>query len=179
MLHHKRCGLNIRLYWRQIRKILAVEIISARRLDSLNRIFLAEINVGVKGLHRECIKQGGGKLVSEMRRWFGDLSFSVLTMILGGKRYFGACGISDEREARQFQRVMDRAIYLAGLFYIYDALPFLGWMDWGTKREMKKVQREPDILMARWVANHRQTRRQAREMDGGDRDFVDVILSIL
>ncbi|KAL6012482.1 hypothetical protein ACLOJK_002971 [Asimina triloba] len=165
-------------YWRQIRKIVTVEVLSARQLDSLSRIFLAETDMGVKGLHRECMKQGGGKLVVEMRRWFGDLSFNVLTMILAGKRYFGTCGISDEKEARQFQRVMERVIYLTGLFHISDALPFVSWMDWGKKREIKRAMDELDSLMAGWLADHRR-KREAGEMDGGDRDFVDVMLSIL
>ncbi|KAL6012480.1 hypothetical protein ACLOJK_002969 [Asimina triloba] len=153
-------------------------------MDSLKHIFLTEIHVGVTGLHRECMKHGSRKHVVEMRTWFGDLSFNVLVMILGGKRYFGTSDISNEREARQFQvtfnfqRLMERAIYLTGLFYLSDALPFLSWMDWRKKREMKKVVNELDILMTSWLVGHRKT-RQPGEMIGGDPDFVDVMLSIV
>ncbi|KAL6012468.1 hypothetical protein ACLOJK_002957 [Asimina triloba] len=168
-------------YWRQMRKIMTVQLLSARRLQSLKHIRVAEINISVKGLHREWLKQGEEKLLVDMRQWFGDLSFNVMTMILGGKRYFGSSGISNEEEARRFTHAMEQATYLMGVFVMADALPFLSWMDiGGHESAMKRAVGELDSLMDGWLADHRGKRRQpGKVIDGGDGDFLDVMLSIL
>ncbi|XP_058081383.1 cytochrome P450 CYP82D47-like [Magnolia sinica] len=166
-------------YWRQIRKILTVELLSNRRLELLKNIRYSEIDMGVKGLHRKLEERGGGPVVVEMKRWFGDLTFNMLTMIVSGKRYFGSNGISDEVEARRFQHAMDQIAYLAGVFVVSDALPFLKWMDvWGHETAMKKVAEEMNSLISSWLHDHR-LKRQSGKIDGGDRNFIDVMLSIL
>ncbi|KAL6012471.1 hypothetical protein ACLOJK_002960 [Asimina triloba] len=167
-------------YWRQMRKIMTVQLLSARRLESLKHIRLAEIDMSMKGLHREWLKQGGDKLVLDMRQWFCDLSFNVMTMILGGKRYFGSSDISDEDEARRFKHAMEQTLYLMGVFVVADALPFLRWMDLGGHESaMKRAVGEMDILMDGWLADHRRKREQQGKVDGGVRDFIGVLLSIL
>ncbi|KAL6012472.1 hypothetical protein ACLOJK_002961 [Asimina triloba] len=146
-----------------VRKIITVEILSARRLESFKHFCLAEIDMNMKRLHREWVKKGGEKLIIEMRNWLLDLSFNVMTMILAGKRYFGSHSISDEGEARRFQHAMEEALHLIG----------------GLERAMKSVAAELDSLMGSWLADHRQKRQQLGKVDGGDRDFLDVMLSTI
>ncbi|KAL6012464.1 hypothetical protein ACLOJK_002953 [Asimina triloba] len=157
-------------YWRQIRKVMNLEILSAHRIESLKHFRIAEIEMSVRDLHRTWSKQGGEKLVVDMGRWIGDLSFNVMTMILAGKSNFGASNISDEVEARCFRPNMDQLVKLAAVTAVADALPVLRWLLWLPVRFLKR--KDGRLIIGRGGKNVGKT-------DSEDRDFGDVMLSIL
>nr|XP_048335107.1 cytochrome P450 CYP82D47-like isoform X1 [Ziziphus jujuba var. spinosa]XP_048335108.1 cytochrome P450 CYP82D47-like isoform X1 [Ziziphus jujuba var. spinosa]XP_048335109.1 cytochrome P450 CYP82D47-like isoform X1 [Ziziphus jujuba var. spinosa] len=168
-------------YWREMRKIATIELLSNHRLDMLKHIRESEVQIVIKELYKLWISKGsgGGGVLVDMNQWFEELTNNIALRIVGGKRYFGVNADFEEKEARQCRKVMRDFFYLFGAFVLSDAIPSLGWLDInGYVKAMKKTAKELDILIGGWLEEH----KQKRLMGGKGRkkqDFMDVMLNIL
>ncbi|KAK8561190.1 hypothetical protein V6N12_048264 [Hibiscus sabdariffa] len=124
-------------YWRIMRKIVTVELLSSRRLELLEHVPDTETN-----------------------------------------RHCGAKGSCNE-ESRRFQKALGDFMYLIGVFLVSDAVPFRGWLDvvMGNVGKMKRAAKELDFVLGSWVNEHRE--RRHNEDSKGEKDFIDVMLSIM
>lgn len=170
-------------YWREMRKITALELLSNRRLELVKHIRAAEIEDGIKEIYKLWTKKKNesNSTLLEMKKWFGDLNLNVILRMIAGKRYFGARAESDEIEVRRCRKAMREFFHLAGIFVVRDALPFLGWLDiGGYEKAMKKTAKELDSVVEEWIEEHRQKRKPGNEAAAiGEQDFMDVLLSVL
>ncbi|XP_019071776.1 cytochrome P450 CYP82D47 [Vitis vinifera] len=167
-------------YWREVRKIATLELLSNRRLELLKNVRISEVETCMKELYKLWAekKSEAGVVLVDMKQWFGHLSLNVILKMVVGKRYFGYAAESKEKEAQQCQKAIREFFRLLGLFVVSDALPFLGWLDVGGHvKAMKKTAKELDGIAQEWLEEHRR-RKDSGEADG-DQDFMDVMLSIL
>ncbi|XP_043722593.1 cytochrome P450 CYP82D47-like isoform X2 [Telopea speciosissima] len=170
-------------YWREIRKIATIELLSKTRLEMLKHVRINEIDVSIKELYSLWVKHAnkGTQFVKiEMKQWFEHLSFNVITKMIAGKRYFGNVDAGYEDEARRFRKAIDEIAHLSGEFVISDALPYLKWLDLGGYlRSMKCVAKEVDSIIGNWVEEHRSNALSSVKRKGEELDFIDVMLSII
>ncbi|CAI9757932.1 unnamed protein product [Fraxinus pennsylvanica] len=162
-------------YWREIRKLIAVELFSIRSLELLKQVRVSETELSMKELYEfwNAKKDESGQVLMEMKQWFGYLNLNVVIRMVAGKRYFGATADGDKIEARQCQRVLRDFFHLAGLFVVADTIPFLGWLDLGGyEKKMKETGKEMDKIVEKWLEEHKQ-----KENSGSKQDFMDVMLS--
>nr|GMD89096.1 cytochrome P450 CYP82D47-like [Ipomoea batatas] len=166
-------------YWREIRKLTSLELLSHRRLEQLKHIRVSEVDTSIKELYKLWYEKNknsehSGRVLVEMKKWFADLTLNVVLQMLAGKRYFGTATVSDENEGRRCQRVLRDVVKFLGAFVPADALPFLGWFDiGGIEKSMKEVAKEMDSLMDEWIQEHR-LKKEAR---GDEKDFIGGMLS--
>ncbi|KAK4484449.1 hypothetical protein RD792_007032 [Penstemon davidsonii] len=161
-------------YWRELRKVVSLELLSSRRIELFKHIRVSEISQSINELYKlwEEKKDGSGRVSVEMKQWFGDLSLNVILRMVAGKRFFDAS--DDRKEARRCRRVMRDSFYLAGQFVAADAMPFLGWLDLGGyEKKMKKTAKELDELIENWLEEHKKN----NEFSDKPQDFMDVMLS--
>ncbi|OWM62769.1 hypothetical protein CDL15_Pgr020063 [Punica granatum] len=180
------------LYWREMRKLTMLELLSSRRLEALRHVQVSEINTMIKGLHDVVATTSDGHdepiAISEKKpmiisQWLEHMTLNVITRMIVGKRYFGSqdSGISVEGEASHVRRVIKEFLLFSGFPAISDLIPYTGWTDWvGTVRSMKRIAREMDAIVGSWVEEHEQRRvisgdRRRKE----DLDFIDVMLSVI
>ncbi|KAK1312972.1 Cytochrome P450 82C2 [Acorus calamus] len=123
-------------YWREARKIATTELYSARRIESLHAVRSSEVqswvnNVYARGEEKERTVE------VEMKGEMEELMFNVLMRMVSGKRYFGASvAREDEEMARRFKGAVKKFNHYLGNTEVYDALPFLEWVDFrGDARE--------------------------------------------
>ncbi|KAK9280722.1 hypothetical protein L1049_003610 [Liquidambar formosana] len=162
-------------YWRDMRKIAALELLSNRRLELLKRVRSSEVGTCIKELHSLCEKNGSGSrsTVVDMNQWFGHATLNVLVQMIAGKRYGG---VGDDRESQRFRRAMREFMYLTGAFVLSDVIPYIEWMDLqGHVRSMKRNAEELEYFMGSWLEEHKKRRREGVVKEGGD--FIDVMLS--
>ncbi|KAK8619063.1 hypothetical protein V6N13_133031 [Hibiscus sabdariffa] len=78
-------------YWREMRKIATVELLSSNRIDMLEHIRVSEVNTAIRELYNSWIGKGSGEsgVCVDMKQWFGDLTHNIAMRMVGGKRYFG------------------------------------------------------------------------------------------
>ncbi|PPS03684.1 hypothetical protein GOBAR_AA16973 [Gossypium barbadense] len=137
-------------YWRNMRKLAIVELLSSRRLELLKHVRdINEIGSFIKELYEQSVKNGGVALL-EMKERIGDLATNIIVRMVAGKIYHGT-----SEESRRFQKALGDFFYLAGLFLVSDTIPSL----------------------ESWVNEHRE-RRLHRGIEG-NQDFIDVMLSIM
>nr|WOX58880.1 cytochrome P450 CYP82D47 [Phyla nodiflora] len=168
-------------YWRELRKIVSLELLSSRRVEMQSHVRVAETSDSVNELYKlwqEKKDNRSGKVLVEMKQWFGNLNMNVILRQVVGKRYYGRRGGETEaEETRRCREVMRDFFHLAGMFVRADAQPYLGWLDiGGYEKRMKKTARELDGLMGGWLAEHRE---KGYSGEGKPRDFMDVIISVV
>lgn len=166
-------------FWREMRKIATLELLSNRRLEMLKHVRTSEVDMGIRELFGLWVQDSSRPLLVELNRWLEDLTLNVIVRMVAGKRYFGATAASDSGEARRCQKAINQFFRLIGIFVVSDALPFLGWLDLqGHEREMKTTARELDSILEGWLEEHRQRRASTQIRAEGEQDFIDVMLSL-
>ena len=167
-------------YWREVRKIISLELLSNRRLELLKDVRASEVVTSIKELYElwEEKKNESGLVSVEMKQWFGDLTLNVILRMAAGKRYFSASDASENKQAQRCRRVFREFCHLSGLFAVADAIPFLGWLDLGRhEKTLKKTAKEMDSIAQEWLEEHRR-RKDSGEVNS-TQDFMDVMLSVL
>ncbi|PIA48146.1 hypothetical protein AQUCO_01400612v1 [Aquilegia coerulea] len=169
-------------YWREMRKISILELLSSSRQELLKHVRISEVDICMKELYQLWEKNsnnGKGAVLVDMKRWFGDLTLNVSIRMVAGKRYFGSSAEEDENEARRLQKAITDFFYLLGMFVVSDAIPFLeGWVDFqGHEKAMKKTAKDVDGILQKWLEEHKRNKLDGRAKV--DEDFMDVLLSTL
>ncbi|CAL5412189.1 unnamed protein product [Camellia sinensis] len=168
-------------YWRELRKIISLELVGHRRLEQFKHVRVSETDTAIKELHKVWREKrdSSGTIMVEMKQWFADLTLNVVVRMVAGKRYFGSgSGGDDEEEARRCQKAFRDFFKYLGLFLVSDAFPFLRWLDLGGhEKAMKETAKEMDCLVGGWLEEHRRKRDSGDSND--EQDFMDVMLSTL
>ncbi|XP_010437977.1 PREDICTED: cytochrome P450 82C4-like [Camelina sativa] len=170
-------------FWREMRKIATIELLSNRRLQMLKHVSVSEISMGVKDLYSLWVKNGGSEPVMvDLKRWLDNMTLNMIVRMVAGKRYFGGVvgseSSEDTEEARQCKMAISKFFHLIGIFTVSDAFPRLRWFDFqGHEKEMKQTGSELDVILERWIDNHRQERKVSGTKEN-DSDFIDVMLSL-
>ena len=164
-------------YWRQVKKMATLEVLSNHRLEMLKHIREAEVNDSIKDTY-ELLSKNNNKVLVEMERWLGCTTLNVIFRMVVGKR-FGGATTKDENEGNDLcRKALKDFFYLSGTFVVSDALPYLRWFDvGGYEKAMKKTAKELDHVTQGWLKEHKQ-----RKFSGGmkePQDFMDVMLSIV
>ncbi|KAE9445456.1 hypothetical protein C3L33_22646, partial [Rhododendron williamsianum] len=152
-----------------------VELLSTHRLELFKHLRVSEIDTAIKQLYRlSKTNHPNGTLI--MNPWFEQLTLSIVTRIISGKRYFDRTVGMQHPGAANFTRVIKEFMFWSGSFLWSDVIPFppLRWIDLGWKlRTVKRVMREMDVIIQSWIEEH----VERREREEGDEDFIDVLLS--
>ncbi|RZC92378.1 hypothetical protein C5167_003985, partial [Papaver somniferum] len=159
-------------YWREMRKISTLQLLSHRRLELLKHVTNSEIESCIKKLYQGWMKSqnqnqikhkpetSASVKVDMTRVWRSNLEYSVKTI----SEYFR----------------------LAGVTVASDALPFLGRLDVdGQKKHMKRIAKEMDLIAEKWLEEHRERKRSRTQSHGAadnsnaENDFMDALVSVL
>ncbi|KAL8477559.1 hypothetical protein ACS0TY_029740 [Phlomoides rotata] len=161
-------------YWRELRKLVSVEFLSARSIELQRHVRVSETAQAINELYSlwEKKKDGSGRVLVDMKKWFGELNLNVVLKLVCGKRFAGG---DDAAETRRCREVIRDFFRLVGMFVPADAFPCLGWLDiGGHEKSMKKTAKEIDDIVGGWLAEHREREYSG---EGKPRDFMDVMLS--
>ncbi|KAJ4956437.1 hypothetical protein NE237_013220 [Protea cynaroides] len=101
-------------YWREIKKMITLQLLSKARIDMLKHIITDEVDTCIRELYSYWAKNtgsgsGSGLVLVEMNRWFCRLNLNVITMMMVGKRYFNTFDDAkdDINEARRFEKAIE------------------------------------------------------------------------
>ncbi|KAL4356050.1 hypothetical protein AHAS_Ahas09G0047900 [Arachis hypogaea] len=165
-------------YWAKQRKLAVLELLSSRRLESLRHVYESEIDTLIKDLLIHLSNNNSSMVV--MSEWFERLTFNVITKIVAGKRYFSYLEDVDDLEAHKVVNLVKEFMQLAGGFVLSDAIPLLRWIgvEGGVLKSMKRIGRDLDTLIGRWVEEHKMKGNMVNS-SSEKQDFIDVMLSIV
>ncbi|PQM41044.1 cytochrome P450 CYP82D47 [Prunus yedoensis var. nudiflora] len=171
-------------FWREMRKITTLELLSNRRLELLRHIRVSEVTTFLQDLYKTWSTAERGEsnnsdgVLVELKQWFEDMTLNVILRMVAGKRYSVAADEDEKKEARKVQSALREFFYYVGLFVVGDSVPYLRWLDLGGhEKAMKKTAKELDAIVGGWVEEHK--KRRARGDAKGEPDFIDAMLSVL
>ncbi|XWS25701.1 hypothetical protein CRYUN_Cryun27aG0090100 [Craigia yunnanensis] len=166
-------------YWREMRKMTMLELLSNHRIDQLRDVFNSEIKGSLKDLYKFWVekKDDSGQVFVDMKKQFGDLTLNVILRMVAGKRYSGVAK-EDQKVVTRYRKALRDFFHLSGIFVLGDAVPFLRWLDLGGyEKWMQKTAKELDDIIGGWLEDHRRNGRwdEAKK----EKDFMDVMNSVL
>ncbi|CAA0397786.1 putative isoflavone 2'-hydroxylase [Arabidopsis thaliana] len=129
-------------HWRNLRRIGALEIFSAHRLNSFSSIRRDEIRRLIGRLLRN---SSYGFTKVEMKSMFSDLTFNNIIRMLAGKCYYGD-GKEDDPEAKRVRTLIAEAMSSSGPGNAADYIPILTWITYSETRIKKLAGRLDEFL---------------------------------
>ncbi|KAL4583645.1 hypothetical protein LXL04_008226 [Taraxacum kok-saghyz] len=165
-------------YWRQVRKIIMLEVLSQKRVEMLGHVRSSEVGAAMKDIYEAWVKnkesESSGMVKVDMQQWFGSLILNVVVRVVSGKRY----SLKDE-EGIRFQNLARKFFELLGAFVVSDFIPFLKPFDiGGYEKQMKMTAKEMDDIFEGWLEENKREKESMKQHEGSH-VFMDVLISIL
>lgn len=156
-------------YWRKIRKICVLELLSFRRVQSFQFIREEEINQLVNRI-RSSSSKGSSVNLSEMLLY---ITSSIVSRAAFGRKYVGGDSKNDFGEITK--KISEHML----AFSFGDFYPYMGWMDslTGFKAKLTNTFRILDDFLDRVIDAHRVLDVAAVNMSNR-KDLVDVIFDL-
>ncbi|CAK8565717.1 unnamed protein product [Lathyrus sativus] len=152
-------------YWRQMRKICTMELLSQNRVDSFRLQREEELAKFVKDI---ILSEGSSINLSE--------KIDSLAYGLTSRTAFGA-----EIEGKEkYRKLMKDVSKMAGGFSVADLFPSIGILQvlTGLRKKIEKLHSEMDEILENVVRSHREKNLERRDEEETGEDLVDVLLKL-
>ncbi|XP_044502084.1 desmethyl-deoxy-podophyllotoxin synthase-like [Mangifera indica] len=148
-------------YWRELRKISVMELLSPKRVQSFKSIREEEVWDLI-----ECISSCEGLVINLSEKIFAMTNNVVSRAAFGQK-----C-----KDQHDFTNLLEEIMHLAGGFNIADLYPSLRFLPalTGMKSALMKIQKKVDKILEDIVTEHKLKRKA--DTNGND-DIVDALLN--
>ncbi|KAL0341615.1 UNVERIFIED_CONTAM: cytochrome [Sesamum calycinum] len=152
-------------YWREVRKILVLELMTVKRVESFGQVRVQEV-----ALAMERITNNAPNVVDLSSLMF-SLSNNVVCRVA-----FSMMNPSDVRNSSRFQEILAEAQHLMGEFNVADYFPWMGWVNKfnGVDRRLEKNFRDLDRFFDQVIEEHLDPKRP----ESDNEDIIDVLLRI-
>ncbi|XP_061374490.1 cytochrome P450 71D8-like [Gastrolobium bilobum] len=154
-------------YWRQMRKICTMELLSSKKVQSFSFIREDETAKFI-----EAIRTSAGSPIDLTSRIFSLVSASVSRAAFGDK--------SEDQD--EFISLTKKIIASAGGFDLADLFPSMKPIHFitGVKPKLEKLHKQVDKILENIVTEHKKKQRRAIEgrVEVQEEDLVDVLLRI-
>ncbi|XP_026379126.1 cytochrome P450 71A1-like isoform X1 [Papaver somniferum] len=161
-------------YWRQVRKICVLELLSAKRVQSFKNLREEEVKSVIQIISSSCLTRDG--VVINLSKLLLTLANNIISRCTLGAKYESA----HENKFGQLSREVFR---LLGAFSFHDYFPSVGWMDvvTGLSSRLKKVSQELDAFFDRVIEEHLVRHSKAQDGHGqvedtSKLDLMDILL---
>lgn len=160
--------------WRDLRRIMTLELFSTARLKSYSGVRENEVRSLIKNLYNECYDQDFTKV--QMRSRIQGLSYNIVMKLVADKRFYGT-GIEDTDEAGEFRDTIREVFEVSGASNPGDFLPFLRWIDYkGYEKRLLRLQKKTDTFSQNLIQEIRNKRSDLSSERENDKTFIDVML---
>ncbi|XP_057827800.2 cytochrome P450 750A1 [Cryptomeria japonica] len=162
-------------YWRNMRKICMLELLSAQRIESFNSVREEEALAMVRSIWEKSEEGRVGVDVSQsVACYISDLMWRILT---------GRTNADCLSGGTAFEELVWEGNVLMGAVNIGDFIPCLEWLDLqGLRRRMKNVHQQLDAIFDKIIDEHveRKGRRSVEEEEEEERqkDLIDVLVDM-
>lgn len=153
-----------RVYWAQMRKLCALELLSSKRLDGFRFIRVDEVSAMIRSIINSEPYKGCRPL--NIKETVASLATAVICRMAFTKKY-------SDQDSRALNSMVKESLLLLGTFNIGDFIPYLAWMDLqGLNRRMKKLHTTQNQLLEKVIEEH-----VAQNGANTTHDLVDVLLA--
>ncbi|KAM0007001.1 putative cytochrome P450 [Helianthus debilis subsp. tardiflorus] len=163
-------------YWRQIKSIAVLQLLSPKRVQSFRRMREEETDLLVERI-REISSSSSSSPVVNLSELLISLTNGVICRAALGRKHGG----------EKFKELFAHFVELLGVFSVGDYIPWLSWVDWikGCDVRAVKIAAEFDAFLEGVIAEHVDRKKKLVSGGGGggedddeEKDFVDILLEI-
>ncbi|WJX65498.1 hypothetical protein P8452_50155 [Trifolium repens] len=171
-------------YWRQLRKIATLEILSNRRVEQAKHVHISEVRTSIKELcdvwsSKKSELGSSNYVLVDMKEWFTHLTFNMVLRMVVGKRYFGVETNVEEEEAQRCVQALKELMHLFGIITVGDVIPSLKLFDFGGHvKAMNTTSKRLDKILGEWLKERRHNKILGENVNGQSQDILDVLLSL-
>lgn len=155
-------------YWRELRKICTVELLSPKRVQTFSSIRENEVLNLIKLISSEKKKKkkGDSEVIINLSQLIFSLTYSITSRAAFGKR---------SEDQKKFEKLIVRISELLSGFNIADLYPSVKLLRIlsGVEQEMQKIQKQVDQILGNILREHKQ-----QMSNNNHEDLVDVLLRI-
>ncbi|KAK9163764.1 hypothetical protein Syun_004666 [Stephania yunnanensis] len=170
---------NIGDHWRNLRRIITVELFSSARLQMFLSLRVEEIHYMIEQVLLKANHDYESFTRVELKSMFFELMLNIMMRTIAGKRYCGE-GVEKSDEARRFHHVVSETMYLMGASNLGDFLPLLRWFDFqGLEKRIKDTHRERDSLLQGLIDEHRKRGNEFSAFSTKDGEKKKTIINVL
>ncbi|GJS70122.1 cytochrome P450 CYP82D47-like protein [Tanacetum coccineum] len=153
-------------YWRTMRKMVTMELVSQRRIDMLTYIRVPEVRASMKDIYEAWVSNKetthSDKVHVEIKKLFGNFVLNITTRTISGKRF-----PPGDKQGDHVLAVVRKFFELLETFVVSDFLPYVKCLDLGGyQKEMKKTAKEMDNIFEGWLQEHRKQRESQEHNEG-------------
>ncbi|CAO2813502.1 unnamed protein product [Amaranthus hypochondriacus] len=156
-------------YFREIKKISVVHLLSSKRVDSFAPILQDE----VARLMRKIKSLSSSSKVINLSELIMGYSSSNICRIAFGKRYE-----ENEGSRSRFHSLLNETQALLTAFFFSDYFPYIGWLDKLTGQHIRldKTIKDLDTFFEEIISDHINPNKPESESD--QEDIIDVLLHL-
>ncbi|KAL6637901.1 hypothetical protein ACP70R_025473 [Stipagrostis hirtigluma subsp. patula] len=164
-------------YWRNLRRIAAVQLLSAHRVSCMSGVIAAEVRAMVRRLHHAAAAAPGGAARIQLKRRLFELSLSVLMETIAQTKTSRTEANADtdmSPEAKEFKQIVDEVLPYLGTANLWDYLPVLRWFDvFSVKNKILAAVSKRDAFLRRLIDAER------RRLEDGDESEKKSMIAVL
>nr|GMD80214.1 cytochrome P450 CYP82D47-like [Ipomoea batatas] len=159
-------------YWRHVRKVVMLELLSKRRLEMLGRVRESGVKSFMGNIYgswkRDKIGSSEDDVVMlDMKEWFPKLVMDIMIRMLFGLGYHDGGSQASETISRFFE--------LMDVTPVGEFVPWLRWLDiGGHEKAIRETAKDMDGVMEAWLQEHKRKRSSKPKEE---EDFMDALLS--
>jgi hypothetical protein len=165
-------------YWRNLRRVAAVQLLSAHRVACMSSVISAEVRAMVRRMSHAAAAAPDGAARIQLKRRLFEVSLSVLMETIAQTKTSRTEANADtdmSPEAHEFKQIVDEIVPHLGTANLWDYLPVLQWFDvFGVRNKIMAAVSRRDAFLRRLIDAERQ-----RMDDGGDSDKKSMIAVLL
>ncbi|TXG67686.1 hypothetical protein EZV62_008961 [Acer yangbiense] len=154
-------------YWRILRKICTVELLTANRVQSFRSIREEETSNVIKTIYSK-----EGSLVNLSEKIFASIYDITARAAFGNK----------SKDQQKFILIVMKAIELASGFSIADLYPSIGILEviTGMKSKIEKLHQERDRILGDIIDEHKERRQTTKtgQKEADEEDLIDAFLRL-
>ncbi|CAI0450733.1 unnamed protein product [Linum tenue] len=157
-------------YWRQLRRIATLELLTAKRVEALRRFREPEVDSLMRTIAEQAHLAGDQIQVVDLTKVLFNLTYSIIS-----KATFG--DVSAEQE--EFIEIAEALVKYGGGFGLSYLFPSSGLVQrfFGTKEWLDKMHEGTDRLAESIIRQHREKRAVSRKSED-EEDLLDVLLNL-
>ena len=167
-------------YWRNLRRVAAVQLLSAHRVACMSPAISAEVRAMVRRMNRAAAAAPGGAARVQLKRRLFELSLSVLMETIARTKTSRTEANADtdmSPEAHEFKQNVDDVVPYLGTANMWDYLPVLRWLDvFGVRNKLVAAVNRRNAFLGRLIDAER---RRVSGGGGGDSEKSSVIAVLL
>ena len=157
-------------YWRELRKICVLELLSLKRVQSYRAIREEEVAKMINSIADHSLSSESPVNLTE--KLFALTASTIFRVVLG------ATFQGSDFDHSKFHEVIQEAESTLGSFYTAEYFPYVGWIIdelSGLPKRHEKIFRELDHFFQRVIDDHLNVGRREQEHE----DIIDVLLKIV